>query len=72
LAALALTDRRSTERTALWVLAFVAWARTYHHLRAPGLYTWTALQDLGTTNAILAIVTSIALRNTIQRTGKVF
>lgn len=74
LAALVLKDRqpRSTERSALWVLAFVAWVRTYHHIRGSSLYTWAALQDLGATNATLAVVTSIALRNTIQRTGKVF
>ncbi|KAI8328252.1 hypothetical protein BC941DRAFT_445375 [Chlamydoabsidia padenii] len=77
LSALALKERRlSTERMALWVLAVVAWGRSLLQTRAyissPGLYTINALQEWGILNGVLTIISTIALRNTIQRTGRLF
>ncbi|KAI9303655.1 hypothetical protein BJ944DRAFT_250509 [Cunninghamella echinulata] len=76
LAALALKERRlSTERTALWVLAISSWGQSYvqakAYLTSPSLYTLNALRELGTLNGLLTIITSIALRNTIRRTGRI-
>ncbi|CAO3618929.1 unnamed protein product [Cunninghamella blakesleeana] len=75
LAALALKERRlSTERTALWVLAISSWGQSYvqakAYLTSPSLYTLNALRELGTLNGLLTIITTIALKNTIRRTGR--
>ncbi|ORX45676.1 hypothetical protein DM01DRAFT_1339906 [Hesseltinella vesiculosa] len=75
LAALTMRERRlSTERTALWVLALSAWGQTLvqtqAYLQSPALYTLRALQHFGSINSILTLVTTIALRNTIRRTGR--
>ncbi|CAO3597062.1 unnamed protein product [Absidia cylindrospora] len=75
LAALALKERRlSTERTALWVLCMAAWCQSFvqtkAYLKTPALYTLKALQEWGALNGFLTLMTTIALRNTIRRTGR--
>ncbi|KAI8099672.1 uncharacterized protein BX664DRAFT_321839, partial [Halteromyces radiatus] len=75
LAALALKERRlSTERTALWVLSLAAWSQTFvqarAYLQSPSLYTLKAIQEWGGLNAILTIITTVALRKTVRRTGR--
>ncbi|KAI8064387.1 hypothetical protein BC940DRAFT_306124 [Gongronella butleri] len=77
LASLAIKERRlSTERTALWVLAIASWGQSFvqirSYLQSPALYTLRALQEFGAMNGILTIVTTIALKNTIRRTGRYF
>ncbi|KAI8344063.1 hypothetical protein BC941DRAFT_407656 [Chlamydoabsidia padenii] len=77
LAALALKERRlSTERTALWVLSVAAWAQSFvqgkAYLQSPTMYTVKALQEWGAMNAVLSVITTIALRNTVRRTGRLF
>ncbi|SAM02468.1 hypothetical protein [Absidia glauca] len=77
LAALALKERRlSTERTALWVLAVAAWTQSLvqgkAYLQSPALYTLKALQEWGALNGVLTVITTVALRNTVRRTGRLF
>ncbi|ORZ25824.1 hypothetical protein BCR42DRAFT_400999 [Absidia repens] len=76
LAGLALKERRlSTERTALWVLSVAAWSQSFvqgkAYLQSPTMYTLKALQEWGALNGILTVITTIALRNTMRRTGRI-
>ncbi|KAI9486888.1 MAG: hypothetical protein EXX96DRAFT_474891 [Benjaminiella poitrasii] len=76
LGALALKERRqSTERSALLVLTLSAVGQAWTHLRAywksdHQLYTLKALQEVGSSDLFIALISSVALVKTIRRTGR--
>lgn len=77
LSALALKERRqSSERNALLVLTVASvgqtWAHFHAYWRATGSqYTLKALQEVGGSNIIMTLISTIALSKTVKRTGRI-
>jgi hypothetical protein len=77
LSALALKERRqSSERSALLVLTLSSIGQTWAHLNAywkstGSQYTYKALQEVGSSNIIMTLISAIALSKTVRRTGRI-
>lgn len=75
LASLALQERRvATERSALMVLSLAAAGQSWSHAKAywaDGQYTLRALKEIGSLDALVLAVSSVALIQTVRRTGQV-
>ncbi|GAN09297.1 hypothetical protein MAM1_0257d08822 [Mucor ambiguus] len=76
LAALALKERRqSSERSALFVLTLSSVGQTWSHFNAywkssHQQYNLKALQEVGGSDLLVALISSIALSKTARRTGR--
>ncbi|CEP17726.1 hypothetical protein [Parasitella parasitica] len=76
LAALALKERRqSSERSALFVLTLSSVGQTWSHFNAYWKsshqeYNLKALQEIGGSDLLVALISSIALTKTARRTGR--
>lgn len=74
LASLALQERRVTaERSALMVLSLAAAGQSWSHAKAywDGQYTLKALKEVGSLDVLVLVVSSVALVQTVRRTGQV-
>lgn len=76
LSALALKERRqSSERSALVVLTLASLGNAWAHMNAywqktGSQYTLKAIQEVGSSNLFVLVISSIALSKTIKRTGR--
>jgi hypothetical protein len=76
LSALALKERRqSSERSALLVLTLASVGQTWAHTSAywkssTQQYTLKALQEVGASDLLVTLISSIALSKTVRRTGR--
>ncbi|KAG2222707.1 hypothetical protein INT45_011195 [Circinella minor] len=73
LATLALKERRiRTEQSALLVLTLASLGQTWAHARAywSSKYTIRAIQEIGSLDSLVFVVSSIALVKTVRRTGQ--
>lgn len=77
LSLLALKERRqSSERSALLVLTLSSVGQTWAHFHAywktsGSRYTYKALQEIGSSNIIVTLISAIALSKTVRRTGRI-
>lgn len=76
LSAIALKERRqSSERSALFVLTLSSIGQTWTQFNAywkstGSRYTYKALQEVGSSNLFITLISAIALSKTVKRTGR--
>ncbi|KAI9363756.1 hypothetical protein BD770DRAFT_308102, partial [Pilaira anomala] len=76
LSAIALKERRqASERSALLVLTLSSVGQTWAHFNAywnstGSRYTYKALQEVGSSNVFISLISAIALTKTVRRTGR--